>query len=264
MRDYTPTTPLHRKILQKANALFAISNDVIRHHSDMVKSNRFRLTYNYINPDPILAIGKEHISSRGHNLPFAQQQPVIGLVGRITPYKQPDLFIRAAQHVLNEVPEARFVLIGAAQEREKSYEESIHALASDLGIKEKIAFLGQRRDAVALTSEFTIACLTSGREPLGRVILEAHLLGVPVIVPDAGGPAEIVQNEVTGLYFSSRAADADIQLARQITRLLQDKQLRLCLASKGKEHVLSTFASHLHVKIQEDTIDELCDTYTRN
>lgn len=261
LRDYTPDTSLHRKVLQKANALFAISKDVIHHHSSMVEYDRFRLAYNYINPNPILAIGKAQSNSGQRNLPFPREYPVVGLVGRITPYKQPDLFVRAAQHVAARIPDARFTVIGAAQEREKSYEESVRELASSLGIQEKIAFLGQRRDAVALTSEFSIACLTSGREPLGRVILEAHLLDIPVVVPDVGGPAEIVQNEITGLYFPSRAPDADVQLARQIIRLLQDAQLRSCLATKGKQHVLSTFASHHHVQVQEEIIDELCETF---
>jgi glycosyltransferase involved in cell wall biosynthesis len=238
--------------------LFAISKDVINQHKAMANADKFRLTYNFINPEPILKVGSSHAASGERALPFAPHQPVIGLVGRITPYKQPDLFVRAVPHILKEVPEARFVLVGAAQEREKPYEESIRELAIELGVHEQVAFLGLRRDAVALTSEFTIACLTSGREPLGRVILEANLLGVPVVVPESGGPAEIVLPEETGLHFASTAPDAELHLSRQIVRLLKDPSLRACLAARGKEHVLSTFASHHPVQVQEDCIDELC------
>ena len=263
MRDYIADTPLHRRILSRADALYAISKDVIQQHQGMADPARFHLAYNFINPDPILTRHEAHQASGKRLLPFPVENPVIGLVGRITPYKQPDLFIQTVPIVLESVPDARFVLVGAAQEREKPYEEKIKALAGSLGIADRIRFLGNRRDAVELTSEFTVACLASGREPLGRVILEAHLLGVPVVVPETGGPAEIVENDVTGLHFSATAPDAPARLAGQIVRLLRDANLRECLAQQAREHIFNTFASHKHVQIQEEYIDDLCDTARR-
>lgn len=257
MRDYIADTPLHRKMLGQAKALFAISKDVINKHEHMARPDQFRLAYNFINPDPILDRYEAHLASGNRLLPFASQQPVVGLVGRITPNKQPDLFIRAAAQALQSVPGARFALIGKAQPRERAFENHLKALADHLGLRHKIAFLGQRNDAVEVSSEFTISCLTSTREPLGRVILEAHLLGVPVIVPDVGGPAEIVENEVNGLTFSPQSPDAETQLAHQIIRLLNDPDLRDCLATKGRERVMNTFASRRHVRVQEEYFDQI-------
>jgi glycosyltransferase involved in cell wall biosynthesis len=261
MRDYIANTPHHRKLLAQAQAILCISKDVQQHLKDIVDPARTWLAYNYINPEPIFTRHAAHQAAGVRLLPFAPEHPVVGLVGRITPYKQPDLFVRAVPLVLREVPQARFVVIGAAQGREKTYEESVRALAADLGVQEQVAFLGLRKDAVELTAEMTIACLTSGREPLGRVILEAHLLNVPVVVPDVGGPAEIVQNETTGLHFPSTGSDAPVQLARQIIRLLKDKALRECLSKQANHHVLSTFASRKHVQIQEEYIDQICASY---
>lgn len=258
MRDYLPDMPFQRRILSQANMLLAISKDVIEQHAAMVDPSRFRLAYNFINPDPILDRYESHLASGQRLLPFDAGCPVVGLVGRITPYKQPDLFIRAVPRILDEVPQARFVLIGTARENEKTYEEKVKSLAAELGVQDKVAFLGQRRDTIEMTSEFTLACLTSRREPLGRVILEAQIVGVPVVVPDTGGPAEIIEGEVTGLHFSSYAPDAEIRLARQVTRLLKDAALRDCLANKGRERVMTTFASQLNVKTQEEYIEQLC------
>jgi glycosyltransferase involved in cell wall biosynthesis len=258
LRDYTPDLPVHRRLMARANALYAISKDVIAHHAAMAHPSRFYLTYNYINPEPVLARAAAHAASGKRLLPFPPDNPVIGLVGRITPYKQPDLFLKAIPRVLQEIPTARFVLVGAAQSREAQYQQSLHRLARDLGIADHVAFLGQRRDAVELTTEFSIACLASGREPLGRVVLEAHLLGIPVLVPDTGGPAEIVQNGLSGLTFSSTAPDAQIQLASGLVRLLKDPALRSCLAEAGRKHIAATFASHTHIHIQEELIEQLC------
>jgi glycosyltransferase involved in cell wall biosynthesis len=260
MRDYIPDLPLHRRILAQASMLFAISKDVIRQHAAMADPVKFRLAYNFINPDPILNRYEAHLASGKRLLPFEPRNPVIGLVGRLTPYKQPDLFLRAIPHVLNAAPEARFVLVGSAQKREKAYEECLVDLARELGIQERVAFLGQRQDVIELTSEFTVSCLASGREPLGRVILEANLLGVPVIVPDTGGPAEIVEDQATGLHFASLAPDAEIQLASRIIRLIEDPDLRDCLAENGRERVLTTFASQKYVRAQEEYFEQLCGT----
>jgi glycosyltransferase involved in cell wall biosynthesis len=95
---------------------------------------------------------------------------------------------------------------------------------------------------------------------LGRVILEAHLLGVPVIVPDKGGPAEIVENDVTGLTFPSTAGDAPAQLAHQVTRLLQDDELRKCLASAGQRRIYQTYASRHNVETLETLINTLASS----
>lgn len=260
MRDYIPVSPLHAKILSRAEAIYAISRDVQQHTSQMVSIDKVKLAYNYIHPDPILDRFEAHTASGQRLLPFGPEHPVIGLVGRITPYKQPELFLRAVPHILKQVPNARFVVIGAAQEREKPYEEQVKTLAAAMGIQDQVAFLGQRRDVVELTAEMTVSCLASGREPLGRVILEAHLLGVPVVVPDTGGPAEIVLNGETGLYFSSTAPNAEMDLARQVVRLLQNPQERDCLAANARKHVLTTFAGRRHVQIQEEYIEQLIHT----
>lgn len=258
MRDYIPDQPLHRRMLSQADALLAISRDVIHQHAGMVNQDHFQLAYNYINPRPILERYAAHRTSGIRLLPFAPHHPVVGLVGRLTPYKQPDLFLRAIPHVLKHVPDARFVLVGGAQAREKRYEDSLIKLAAVLGIEQQVKFLGPRSDAVELMSEFSVSCLASDREPLGRVILEAHLLNIPVVVPNTGGPAEIVEDVVTGLHFSSQAVDAPLQLAHHIIRLLEDPALRECLVNKGRERVLNTFANLSHVRIQEEYIAELC------
>ncbi len=258
MRDYIPDSPLHRKILSQANMLLAISKDVIQQHSELVPLDHFRLSYNYIDREPLLKRAQTYHASGQRLLPFDPKLPIVGLVGRITPYKQPEVFVKAIPQILSAVPEARFVIIGAAQAREKPYEDSIHQLAEEIGITDKVAFLGQRPDAVELTSEMTIACLCSRREPLGRVVLEAQLLRIPVVVPDTGGPAEIVQDGVTGLHFSATAEDAPQQLANQVIRLLEDAPLRKTLAQNGYEQIVNTFANHIHVEIQEDFIEQLC------
>ena len=257
VREYIRGIPLHRKILSKANRVITVSQDVQRYISDMVDPDRTPLCYDPIYAQPIIERRKRHRAVGERLLPFMADGPVIGLVGRITPFKQQHLFIQSIPEVLKVIPEARFVIVGASKSNEQSYEISVRRLAVELGIENKVIFMGARSDAIELMDEITILCVTSSREPLGRVILEAQVVGCPVIVPDAGGPPELVKDGWTGLLFSSTAPDAYDQLAKQIIRLLQDENLRKNLAAKAEEQVKSTFASYQPVQHLKNELELL-------
>lgn len=259
VREYIADIPLHRRILAQANQVFAISKDLQGYLSLMTDPAKIQLTYNHINPNPILKRVRDHRKRGRRILPFSEKYPVIGIVGRITPFKQQDLFIKAIPMVLASYPDARFVVVGAAREKEKDYENYVRELAQKLGVAEKVCFLGARQDSIEITSELAISCLTSTREPLGRVILEAHLVGCPVVVASTGGPAEIVEDGVTGMIFGSVASDAKEQLARKIIDLLNNPTLRQELASTAQQRIFDTFASMEPVHIQEHFIESLAE-----
>ena len=262
VREYISDKTLHRKILERANVIYTPSRDVKTYVSTMTEPNKIMVAYSSIDPDPIYERVASHKTSGTRLLPFESEHPVVSLVGRITPYKQQDLFIRTIPHVLAQVPESRFVVVGSARGFDKAYEEQIKQLASDLNIQDKVRFLGHRKDAVEITSEFTIACMTSDREPLGRTILEAQIIGCVVVAPDTGGPAEIVEDGVDGVLFCSTAPDSEMQLAAQIIRLLKDQDLRCSLIETAKKKVLTTFAGLKHVRQLENYLEDLTQMVT--
>jgi len=243
IREYISDYPLFKRRLDEADRILAVSKDVKRFVSTMTDPNKIIVAYDFINTQPIFDRVSSHRSSCVRVLPFEYNVPVVGLIGRITPYKQQDLFVRSIPHILAEVPEAQFAVIGAAKENENDYEESVKKLAQNLGIQDNVIFMGYRDDAVEIMSELTIMCLTSDREPLARVILEAQLVGCPVVVPNSGGCPEMVKDKDTGLLFSSTAPDAEHQLAKQVIRLLKNKEMRKALAVKAKNKTQSSFAS---------------------
>ena len=258
IREFISDQPIHRRLLDKASYVFVISKSLQAFISKLTDPNRVRLTYNNINPSPIIQRVNDHRDSGARLLPFGPEHPVVGLVGRIAPFKQQDLFVRAVPLVLKEVPEARFAIIGGATDKDQPYEQQVKDLADQLGVQTAVAFLGNRADNIELTSELAVTCLTSTREPLGRVILEGYLVGVPVVASQAGGAAELVDGELTGLQFDSTAPDAPDQLAAQIVRLLKDLELAQRLAQAGREKAFATFASTENVWVQARYIRELC------
>ncbi|HZW03211.1 MAG TPA: glycosyltransferase family 4 protein [Anaerolineaceae bacterium] len=257
VREIIADRPLHREILAQADLVMVISKDLQAYVSTLTDPTRVVLTYNYINPRPIVARGEAHRRSGRRRLPFDRRHPVVGMIGRITRWKQQDLLLRAAPLILAEVPETRFVIVGDAEDRSLDYQAELHALVDSLGLGDVVAFMGNRKDAIEITTELAVSCLASTREPLGRVILEAHLLGTPVVVSDRGGPAEIVTAGETGLMFDPTAPDAVEQLAAQVVRLLRDPELRRCLTENAQQTINETFAGRRHIEIQQAFFERL-------
>ena len=194
-------------------------------------------------------------------LPFAPADPVIGLIARITPFKQQDLFIRAIPHVLAHKPNSKFVIIGSAAHEDEDYAKKLTKLQQKLGLDETLKFLGLRSDSIELTTELAISILPSTREPLGRVILEAGLLGIPVITANTGGPAEIVINGETGFTFDALNENAHILLAEKIITMLENENLQKKFTSNAKQRIQDKFASFAPIKIQQDLIKRIIDEH---
>jgi glycosyltransferase involved in cell wall biosynthesis len=173
---------------------------------------------------------------------------VIGLVGRISPFKGQDVFVRAASAVLTRFPNCRFRIIGAALFNEEEYERQVRELVLELQLEEALEFTGFRSDVVEAITELDILVHASVTgEPFGQVIVEGMAAAKPVIATNGGGVPEIVQNGSTGLLVPMGDADA---LADAICRLMADPVAAAEMGLRGRERV------HSHFRI-EDTANKV-------
>jgi glycosyltransferase involved in cell wall biosynthesis len=168
---------------------------------------------------------------------FAVERPwrsddefTVGLIGRISPWKGQDVFLRAfAQAFPNEA--ARAMIIGGALFGEEAYADTLADLAKELGIADRVDFLGHVGNVPPLLAELDLVVHASTiPEPFGQVVVEAMAAGVPVLAADAGGPAEVVTHDVDGLLY--RMGDV-AELASGMVRVWQDPDLRRRLVSNG-------------------------------
>jgi polysaccharide biosynthesis protein PelF len=131
-----------------------------------------------------------------HFLPIRAQRPekiplVIGLLGRIVPIKDIKTFIRAMRTVVIQLPEAEGWLIGP-EEEDKEYVAECKSLIQELGLEEKVRFLGFQRISDVLP-RLGLLVLTSISEAFPLVLLEAFASGLPVVTTDVGACREIVE-----------------------------------------------------------------------
>lgn len=260
VREFIRPIALHRRILDRATQVLAVSEDVKSYLSTMMSHDRLHVCYDNVTIAPLRDRAERHRAGRQRLVPFPAAHKVVGIVGRITTYKQQDLFVRAIPGILARHPDARFVVVGSAQEKEAGYEQGLRDLARELQIQDRVAFMGDRADAVEIMTELAALCVTSDREPFPRVILEAQAVGCPVVAADTGGCPEMVEHGVTGLLFPSRGSNATRALAASVVRILDNPGEASGLVRQASAKLEANLGSDLPVRRFESLVSGLFDS----
>lgn len=187
----------------------------------------------------------------------------IGLVGRISPWKGQDIFLRAAAMVLEKYPDTRFQIVGAPLFGEEEYEAELHRLSAELGLENSVEWLGFRSDVMSLVSQMTMLVHASKTgEPFGQVVVEAMIAGRPVVATNGGGIPEIVLEGQTGLLVPMNDAPA---MAAAMLCLLDDPALARELGRAGRTRAAENFTiGHTVAKISRFYDDVLRDCKRRD
>ena len=121
---------------------------------------------------------------------------VVGHFSRLSPWKGQHVLIEALTYCPKEI---LVILVGDALFGEQDYVEQLHQQVAELGLKERVQFLGFRSDIVPLMAACDLVAHTSiAPEPFGRVIVEGMLCQRPVVAASAGGAAELIDHGKTG------------------------------------------------------------------
>ena len=181
--------------------------------------------------------------------------PLIGMVGRVTPWKGHRSFVEAAGLIAGRVPGASFVVVGDADtRRNRRYCSELEARAEELGLSQRLRFVGFRDDVSVYLAAMDVFVLpSSSPEPLGRVVLEAMASGTPVVATAHGGPVEVLEGGRCGLLVPPNDERA---LAEAVERLLEDPELGARLAGEAMSRV-QDFGVERHIQAVEAVYDEL-------
>jgi L-malate glycosyltransferase len=145
---------------------------------------------------------------------------------------QTDLLV-AFREVLREHPDARLALIGDGVRR-----PLLERLAGQLGIAERVHFLGFRLDGPAILARAALSVSASYAEGISNAILEAMAMRLPVVATAVGGSPELVRDGVNGFLVPPGAPGA---LARRISDLLEDAAHRRRMGERGRKIVEREF-----------------------
>lgn len=193
---------------------------------------------------------KEKLKER---LGLEKEYHVVGCIANLTLVKNHEVLIKAAFKILRSFPKTYFLLIGEGPRR-----EILEKLSRELGISEKIKFLGHREDIKNIIPTFDVGVLCSKIEAHGISLIEIMACGVPVVASNIGGIPNIVKHQKSGLLFP--VGDSE-KLANGIEIFLNDKKLAKEYGSYSRSYVYKNFTKDIMVKGYQDII---IDLYNKN
>jgi len=183
------------------------------------------------------------------DLGLSNSDILIGIVGRISPIKGQECFLRAAEEVSNVNGKCHFLLLGGTgSDSDKKYLLKLKEMTSSFWMKDKVHFIDMVNDAREAIEALDISVVPSHREPFGRVIIESMAMKKPVIATSVGGPLDIVTKE-TGILVPPKDSHS---LAKAMIELIKDKDKRIRMGLAGRKRVEEHFTiQHTVKKIME-------------
>jgi glycosyltransferase involved in cell wall biosynthesis len=216
--------PPHRRVQELKYALAALFCDSVVGICDATVENlrslhtvpRGKLVRIYNGAAPLERVSPERCPPKsGFTLVY---------VGRLVPVKNHGLLLHAFRIALASMPELRLWMVGDGTER-----AATERLAADLGIAPHFTFWGQQLDVAPFFSAADAFIMSSRSEGLPMSLLQAFSLGLPAIVTDVGGMAEVVRLCEGGIVVP---ADDPEAMAGAILGLATNQQERdACAAS---------------------------------
>jgi glycosyltransferase involved in cell wall biosynthesis len=157
-------------------------------------------------------------------------KPLILWLGRMEREKGPDIVIRALSHV----PRAYLWMAGSG-----SYEKEVKALAGEIGVADRVRFLGWRDDIHPLLLAADLYVCASRFEAHGNIVLEAWAHGLPLVSARSPGPEHLIEDRKTGLLVANDDAAA---MAAGLNELIAQPGFARNLGEAGREHYHSCYS----------------------
>lgn len=238
-------TLLDRFLLRFHNKIITVSNTM---KDQLVKSefkeDRITVINNALVVDDYI-INRDDQKFRNEYF-ISKNKIVVANIGRLSPEKGQDIFLKSAKNILTKNNDLIFVLIGIGQE-----EESLTALVNQLGITDNVIFTGYREDMIDIYNSVDLVVQSSSTEGMPNVILESLLMGIPVIATDVGGTSQIVEHRVNGFLIDAQDISA---LNRAMSEFVDNRNEFINMGLAGREHIINNFN-------QDSRVDKLNAVY---
>ena len=161
-------------------------------------------------------------------LGIGPETPVVGTVAQLRPQKALDVLLAAFARLSADFAAARLVIVGDGPER-----AALERLAAELGVAERVHFLGTRTDLTTILAGVDVAAMSSDFEGLPLFAFECMAHRTPLVATSVGGLRDLI-DAGGGVLVPPRDPDA---LAAALGELLRDPARRESIADAGEERL---------------------------
>lgn len=176
---------------------------------------------------------EKHGKIKREDLNIPDDAFVVGMVGRISPQKAPDIFIKMAKLVKDKVHKAHFIVVGSGNQ-----EAEVRKYAQDNGFLDRLHITGWVNSPMSYVEIFDVACLLSRWEGFGLALPEYMMAGKPIVASRVDAIPNIIQNEKNGLLVE---VDDAIEASEAVLRIYRENGLKDKLVAQGFEDVHKRF-----------------------
>lgn len=183
---------------------------------------------------------------------ITSEKYIVGMVGRIEPFKRQKAFVEIAAKVAAESKKVKFHIIGGALDtpEHRAYEREVQQLVAKHQLQEVVHFTGHRTDMPEAMQELDLLVTLSA----GSVIAEAMAVGKPVIGTPIGSTAEMIVDGVTGYIMPSESVE---EIANKIVELVKNPTQSISMGQRARKHAEEAFGIETHVQKVERIYEEL-------
>jgi glycosyltransferase involved in cell wall biosynthesis len=209
--------------------------------------HKIRIIHNGVDPalfdvntdtDPLIEFG------------WAEGDPVVGILAELSPIKDHATFLRAARIVIDEMPRARFLVIGDGACRSR-----LEALCTELRITSNVHFTGVRRDVGRLLRAVDVFALSSVTvECFSIALLEAMACARPAVCTAVGGIPEMIDDGETGYLVPPKDPQ---QLATRLVDLLSNPHTARRMGLAGRNRVEAEFSLDRSVELAQRAFEDV-------
>jgi glycosyltransferase involved in cell wall biosynthesis len=235
--EHTTRTPLYYRVdkycLPRYEVVIGVSDDLVRTSIACgVPAERCLLIENGV--DTIEYQRRLTVLEAKAKQGYPANRLLIGGVGRLSAEKGFDILIRAVDSLIKRGLDVGLWIIGEGNEC-----ATLQKLIDELGQGDRMRLVGYRRDTADLYQAMDLFCLSSLREGLPNVLLEAMALETPVVATRIAGVPRLVQHEQSGLLVEPNNESA---LTEALERMLRDQALRLSLARQARRTIETRYS----------------------
>lgn len=195
------------------------------------KENKLQVIFNGVDIEGYENGQHGVIKKRDLNIP--EEAFVVGMVGRMSPQKAPDIFIKMAKQVKDKVPNAHFIIVGNGEQ-----ETEIREYAEDNDFSESLHITEWVDNPMSYVEIFDVACLLSRWEGFGLALPEYMMAGKPIVASRVDAIPNVIRNGENGLLVEADDANGASEAVLQI---YQEDDLRDRLVTQGLEDVHNRF-----------------------
>lgn len=201
----------------------------------VVRADKMKVIFNGIDMN---AVDKEVMlgTVTRASLKIPKNAYLIGMVGRISQQKAPDIFIQVAAFLKDILPNTYFMIVGDGDQR-----NDIEQLIKDYKLEERVIITGWVNNPVAYASLFDQAMLLSRWEGFGLVLVEYMKLGKPIIATEVDAISDLITDHENGILVEVNDVE---QAVNAVMEIMNNAELRNKLIFNGMMRANAFFDVH--------------------